>query len=109
VTTTLAPLPIEIDPAEIHDNSFGEYDHYQWIYRFPNGYGASVVWGTNGIYCDGRDGTPYDPAGSSYELAVLKYDGDESHLSYDTPITSDVLGWQTLQDVASVLVKVAAL
>ena len=48
-------------------------DKLQIIYKFPNGYGASIVhgWGTYGL-----------------ELAVL-YDGE---LNYDTIVTDDVLG-----------------
>lgn len=50
----------------------------QRIYKFPNGYGASVVKG------------PYTYGGGKglWEVAVLK--GEE--LCYDTPITNDVLG-----------------
>jgi len=50
----------------------------QKIYKFPNGYGASII---KGPYTyGGRDG--------KWELAVLK--GEE--LCYDTDITSDVIG-----------------
>lgn len=50
----------------------------QKIYKFPNGYGASVIKG------------PYTYGGKKglWELAVLK--GEE--LCYDTDITSDVIG-----------------
>lgn len=57
----------------IHDGS-------QIVYRFPNGYGASVV---NHSFSYGT------------ELAVIKFksaDNDNFDLVYDTPITSDVLG-----------------
>lgn len=43
-------------------------------YKFPNGYGASIV---TGVYTGGAD----------YELAVL---GPDGRLTYDTPVTDDV-------------------
>jgi hypothetical protein len=63
------------------------------IITFDNEYGASVV-------C-----TPYSYGGKSglYELAVLGKDGG---LSYDTPITNDVLGYLTEQDVTNVMKQI---
>ncbi len=63
----------------------------QRLYRFPNGYGASVVrfktsWGGYGSYTSNE---------SEWELAVIKWDSnkeDDFHLIYDTPITNDVIG-----------------
>lgn len=54
----------------------------QTIYRFPNGYGASVIRG--GVMAYG-----------GLEMAVVKFDteGHDFSLCYDTPITSDVLGY----------------
>ena len=71
-------------------------ERYQVEYRFPNGYGASVVRG------------PYTYGGDAglYELAVLNPDGE---LAYDTPITNDVLGWLTESDVDDVLGRIADL
>lgn len=60
----------------------------QMIYTFENGYGASVV---SHDYSYGEQG--------SWELAVL----DEGHLTYDTPITSDVLGYLSMDDVIGIL------
>ena len=53
----------------------------QWCYRFDNGYGASVVRG------------PYTYGGPEgfFEVAVTHDPGD--HLCYQTPVTSDVIGW----------------
>lgn len=65
-------------------------------YRFPNGFGASVV----------RDQYTYGGDRGLFELAVLDADG---HLTYDTPITSDVIGWLTEQDVQEHLGEIAAL
>lgn len=97
--SALAPLPIEAQPWKINDLSAAGYRHEQWIYKFTNGFGASVVIGDHTY--GGKEGL--------YEIAVLKFDGHESTLTYDTPITNDVLGWQSLEDVAGVLVAVAAL
>ena len=63
---------------------------------FDNGYGASVV------------KTPYSYGGDKglYELAVLGTDG---HLTYDTPITNDVIGYLRDIDVTDVMEKIQQL
>ena len=63
---------------------------------FDNGYGASVV------------KTPYTYGGNSglYELAVLDNDGN---LTYDTPITDDVMGYLSETDVTDILEKIQKL
>jgi hypothetical protein len=96
----LPALPIEAQPYETVNLSLSipGYLHHQWVYRFLNDYGASVVQGTHTY------GGP-----QLYELAVIRFDGDKFGLTYETPITDDVLGWLTLEDVAATLVKVAAL
>jgi hypothetical protein len=68
---------------------------YQKIYSFDNGYGASVVcnFGTYGA----KDGL--------FEVAVLK----NGEMCYDTPITSDVVGWLDFAGVADILNKIKAL
>lgn len=74
---------------------------YPWngiqnIYTFDNGYGASVV-------C--HDGS-YGGKSGMWELAVLDKDGG---LCYDTPITSDVIGWLDEDAVDELLAKIEAL
>ena len=74
----------------------------QKLFRFPNGYGASVVQ------------FPYSYGGESglWELAVIRYSGEDNDsfsLTYDTPITDDVLGYLSEQDVDALLEQVAAL
>lgn len=61
---------------------------------FPNGYGASVL----------RGGAAYT-AGGTYEVAVL-HNGD---ITYDTPITDDVLGYQDEAEANAALAAIAAL
>lgn len=69
---------------------------YQKIYKFDNGYGASVVCGL-GTY-GAKDGL--------FEVAVLDRNGN---ITYNTPITADVLGWLDFDDVAKILNKIKAL
>jgi hypothetical protein len=69
---------------------------YQKIYKFDNGYGASVVcnFGTYGA----KDGL--------FEVAVLDSNGE---IAYNTPVASDVIGWLDFADVADILNKIKAL
>lgn len=66
----------------------------QRLYRFPNGYGASVV---HHAYSYGQ------------EMAVLKFDGDEWDLTYETPITNDVIGHLSDGEVERLLDRIKAL
>ena len=69
---------------------------YQKIYKFDNGYGASVV-------CN--FGT-YGAKAGLFEVAVLDSNGE---IAYNTPITGDVIGWCDFADVADILNKIKAL
>lgn len=66
----------------------------QAIVTFPNGYGASVL-----------RGGQYYTSGGTYEIAVLHH-GD---ITYDTPITSDVLGHLSESEANETLEQIAAL
>ena len=61
------------EKKQIHDGD-------QWLFKYDNGYGASVVQ-HSGSY-GGKNGL--------YEIAVLDSDGE---MSYTTPITDDVIGY----------------
>ena len=76
-----------------HPNHLGGV---QAVITFDNGYGASVV------------KTPYSYGGDRglFELAVLDNDG---HLTYDTPVTSDVIGYLRDIDVTDVMEKIQQL
>ena len=63
---------------------------------FNNGYGASVV----------RHMMSYGGKQGLYELAVLDKEG---HLTYDTPVTSDVVGHLTPEEVTNYLIKIQEL
>lgn len=65
----------------------------QVIYRFPNGYGASVI--KNAISYGGDEGL--------WEVGVLKFQANEPYLDYTTPITDDVIGYLDFDGVENVL------
>jgi hypothetical protein len=63
---------------------------------FDNGYGASVIIGPHTY--GGEDGL--------YELGVLDKDGK---LTCDTPVTSDVEGWLSEDDVTKLMEQIQKL
>jgi len=63
---------------------------------FENGYGVSVVSHTHSY--GGRKGL--------FEVAVLGKDGD---ISYDTPVTDDVIGYLNPEEVTDTMKKVQEL
>lgn len=81
----------------------------QKIYRFDNNYGASVVQFTIGAF-----GGSYGVEGGRWELAVLRFTGegvsfDDPHnwgLTYDTPITDDVIGHLDDDEVQAILAQI---
>jgi hypothetical protein len=62
---------------------------------FENGYGVSVV----------KTSFSYGGSEGLYELAVLYKDS----ITYNTPITDDVLGWLTEEDVSRVMGEIQSL
>jgi hypothetical protein len=90
---TLRPTT-NLNTTEFKDLNFNEHPGHmggkQAIVQFSNGYGASIVI------------TPYSYGGDRglYELAVFGKDG---HITYDTPITNDVLGYLTEIEVSETL------
>ena len=64
--------------------------------HFDNGYGVSVV--SHSYSYGGRDGL--------YEVAVLD---SEDNLTYDTPVTNNVIGYLTEEDVTDVMKQVQKL
>jgi hypothetical protein len=67
----------------------------QALIYFDNGYGASVV----------RSEHTYGGSDGLYELAVLK----NGNITYDTPITDDVIGYLTEEGVTEYLQKIQEL
>ena len=64
--------------------------------HFDNGFGVSVV--SHSYSYGGRDGL--------YEVAVLD---SNDELTYDTPVTNDVIGYLTEEDVSNVMKQVQEL
>lgn len=72
----------------------------QWLFRFENNYGASVIkhWGSYGYNED------------KFELAVIYFnEKGDYHLTYDTPITDDVIGYLDNEEVLKLLEKIKRL
>ena len=63
---------------------------------FPNGYGVSVISGEHA----------YTDASHPYELAVLKGTEDNSSITYNTPITNDVVGYLDEDGVTEIMEKI---
>lgn len=79
--------------SEKNMREYMTFDYGHPVYRFPNGYGASVV-------C--HPGS-YGFEQGLMELAVLKFDRNEYDLVYDTPITDDVMGFLDESQVDTIL------
>lgn len=74
----------------------------QVMYRFPNGYGASII----------RGGISYGLESGLWELAVVHFYGagvGEWSFAYDSGIADDVLGWLSPEDVDDILEKIVSL
>ena len=61
----------------------------QYKHFFTNGYGVSIV----------QHSFSHGASQGLWEMAVLKGTKDDWDICYDTPITSDVLGYLTVSDV----------
>jgi hypothetical protein len=72
------------------------FDGTQDTYQFNNGHGASVI----------RHKYSYGGDNGLFELAVLDKDG---LIDYDTPITNNVIGHLSDQDVQEILQKISEL
>jgi hypothetical protein len=75
------------------------WDGVQAKYFFDNGYGVSVI----------KSSHSYGGSDGLYEAAVLKRLEEDWEITYDTPITSDVLGHQTVEDIDSLLFEIEKL
>lgn len=71
----------------------------QKLYRFGNGYGASVL----------RCSYSYGYEDDLWEMSVIKWDGDVFDMVFDTPIADDVLGYLDEDDVNEVLAQIEEL
>jgi hypothetical protein len=81
---------------EFKDLKFKELPDMSGIYSrtmFENGFGVSVV--CHKYSYGGKDGL--------YELAVLDTEGE---ITYDTPITNDVIGYLKEEGVTELLIQI---
>ena len=65
------------------------------VLDFDNGYSISVLFG-NAFYSNGIN---------TYEAAVLK----DGTLCYDTPITNDVIGYKTKEEITEIMKQIQEL
>ena len=82
-----------------NDLEFNDLPDLSGIYcriQFENGYGVSVI--KHKYSYGGPDGL--------YELAILDSDGE---ITYDTPITDDVIGYLTEEGVTALLTEIQLL
>jgi len=70
----------------------------QWKLYFPNNYGLSLI---QGRYTNSDENT--------VEVAVLHKYGGAWHLDYDTPLTNDVLGYVTKEQLIELISEVQKL
>ena len=74
----------------------------QDAYRFPNNYGASVIQSSDSY--GGEEGL--------YEIAVLKFNSDANNdwnITYNTPVTDNVIGYVHTNDIEKHLLDIKAL
>ena len=88
------------DITDFHKLEFliieGHHNGIRAVVEFQNGYGASII----------KHEYSYGGTKGLYELAVLDYTGS---ICYSTPITDDVLGHLTEQDVSDALKSISEL
>ncbi|MBS0950232.1 hypothetical protein JK159_07635 [Weissella minor] len=91
-TSQLAFKQFIIDTTDQTDGT--HFIAYQTIYKFPNNFGASVI---HGLYSYGL------------ELAVLQFSDDAYSITYNTPITSDVIGYLDEPELVNLLTDIQQL
>lgn len=77
------------------------FNGMSYVFKFENDYGASVV----------KHLGSYGFSDDLWELAVIKFDNESGSwdLNYDTPITSDVEGYLTDEEVRDLLQRIKGL
>lgn len=81
----------------------------QRLYRFPNGYGASVVRFMITMHDGTKHSGSYGSEDGLWELAIIKWDGEEFDLVYSTSVADDVIGYLTDDEVLAVLKEIMEL
>ena len=85
--------PLRYDKFKQYEIETNEKGH--WIFKFPNNYGASVI----------KHYGSYNYEEDKFELAVLH----NNKLTYSTPITDDVIGWLSNDEVINLLETIKSL
>jgi hypothetical protein len=109
MTTETEELELFNDPELDKDHPNETFLGTQKLYRFDNGYGASVV---RGRMADMGDFFATYTDADTWELAVIKFnsnDVEDFNLTYDTPITDDVIGHLSDQEVEEILHQIREL
>lgn len=76
------------------------------VYRFENGYGASVV------SFNHMGARSYGGEDGLWEMGVTEFHGpgnDDWEITYETPVSDDVIGWLSDDDVEAKLAEIRAL
>lgn len=76
--------------------------------RFSNGYAFSVQW-ARGNYCSNRFSHELMPTSATAEIAAWPEGSDNDTFYRFEGADSDVLGWQTADEVVARMAEVAAL
>ena len=83
-----------------------EYKKRQAIYFFENGFGISI------INIKNHDGEflSYTKTKSEFEIAVLqKREDGSSNITYETPLTDDVIGYLKIKGVYKIMEEIEKL
>ena len=83
-----------------------EYKKRQAIYFFENGYGISIIniKNRNGAFLS------YTNTKTEYEIAVLqKRENGSSSITYETPITDNVIGYLKIEEVYKIMEEIEKL
>ena len=83
-----------------------EYKKRQAVYFFSNGYGISII----NIKNHNGEFLSYTKTKSEYEIAVLqKREDGSSSITYETPITDDVIGYLKIKGVYKIMEEIEKL
>ena len=83
-----------------------EYKKRQAIQFFENGFGISII----NIKNHDETFLSYTKSEEEYEIAVLqKRENGSSSITYETPITDDVIGHLRIKDVYKIMKKIEKL
>ena len=81
---------------EHNDKRWGNEDNFHYIFKFPNKYGASII----------KHIGSYGYEEDLFELAVMFFDGYKWELTYNTPLTDDVIGNLNNEEVLETLEQI---